>query len=120
MGDITERLRQLMDLGFRFVHPRDSLGHVVAVTGVRTHHDVIDVFQLYGEHAANAARMPATETDVLSPRAALWRTSGTAEAVIEELLRLPDPQPATCQDEQRNGCWVATRPGRSTWLSATA
>ncbi|HEX3590482.1 MAG TPA: hypothetical protein VHV74_12700 [Pseudonocardiaceae bacterium] len=120
MGDIGERLRQLMDLGFRFVHPRDSCGHVVAVTGIRTHHGVIDVFQLYGERDADAARMSNTEQDVLSPRSPLWRTSGTPESVIDELLVLPDPRAVARQDEQRDGCWVATRPGHSTWLSATA
>lgn len=119
MGDISERLRRLMDLGFRFVHPRNSCGHVVAVTGIRTHHGVIDAFQLYGERDADAVRMSVTEQDVLSPRSPLWRTSGTPESVIDELLLLADPR-AAARDEQRNGCWVATRPGRSTWLSATA
>jgi hypothetical protein len=140
MCEITDNLRQLMAAGFRFVHPRNARGHVVAVTGVRTHHDVVDVFSLYGENDANAARMCASEPDVLSPRNVLWRTSGTAVSVIEALLTLPEPgtasatapasvpaataRSATRQSTQGadpdRGCWVQTRPGRSTWLPASA
>lgn len=116
MCDITERLRKLIALGYRFVHPRNAGGHVVAVTGVRTHHDVIDVFQLYGENAANAARMSCDEADILSPRSVMWRTSGNAADVIDELIGLPDPEIAP----EARGCWVATAPGREHWLPATA
>jgi hypothetical protein len=127
MCEITDKLRELVAVGFRFVHPRNARGHVVAVTGVRTHHDVVDVFSLYGENDANAARMCASEPDVLSPHNVLWRTSGTAASVIEALLTLPEPgttpvratPPATGADPDR-GCWVQTRPGRSTWLPASA
>jgi hypothetical protein len=118
MTDITDRLRGLMDAGFRFAHQCNADGDVVAVTGVRTHHHVVDVFQMYGEQAANAARMSASEPDILSPRAVLWRTSGGASAVIDELLRLAEPQPA--ESTPTDGCWVPTRPGRSTWLPASA
>jgi hypothetical protein len=131
MCEITDKLQALVTIGFRFVHPRNARGHVVAVTGVRNHHDVVDVFSLYGEDAATAARMCSSEPDVLSPRNVLWRTSGTAASVIEALLTLADTsteharqstqnhQPARLADEDR-GCWVQTRPGRSTWLPATA
>ncbi|HVV22726.1 MAG TPA: hypothetical protein VHF06_25040 [Pseudonocardiaceae bacterium] len=119
MNDIAEKLRELMARGYRFVHPRNTDGHVVAVTGIRAHHDVVDVFQLYGEHAANAARMPRTEQDVLSPRCVLWRSSGTAADVIDDLLDLAEPTPAPVSSKA-GGCWVQTRPGRATWLSATA
>jgi hypothetical protein len=127
MCEITDKLQALITIGFRFVHPRDARGHVVAVTGVRNHHDVVDVFSLYGENAATAARMCSSEPDVLSPRNVLWRTSGTAASVIEALLALAEPtsqstqnhQPARVADTDR-GCWVQTRPGRSTWLPATA
>lgn len=117
MTDIADKLRELMDRGYRFVHPRNVQGHVVAVTGIRAHHDVVDVFQLYGEHAANAARMPRTEKDVLSPKCVLWRSSGSAVAVIDDLLRLAEP---TCEQAGDGGCWVQTRPGRATWLPASA
>lgn len=116
MSDISEKLRELIALGYRFVHPRNADGEVVAVTGVRTHHDVIDVFQLYGERDANAVRMSASEVDILSPRNVLWQSYGTADAVIDDLLALPEPEPAA----NPRGCWVPTKPGRATWLSATA
>jgi hypothetical protein len=135
MADITDGLRRLMSAGFRFVHPRDAQGRVVAVTGIRTHHDVVDVVQLFGERDAMAARMPATEPDVLSPRSVRWRRSGIAAEVIEELLHLPEPtaeanQPAAAGDQPSAdanqpadrpvGCWVTTRPGRSVWFPASA
>lgn len=116
MSDISDKLRELMALGYRFVHPRNAGGEVVAVTGVRTHHNVVDVFQLYGERDANAVRMSATEVDILSPRSVLWQTCGTAETVIDELLALADPEEAL----HTRGCWVPTRPGRAAWLPATA
>jgi hypothetical protein len=117
MTDIADKLRELMARGYRFVHPRNTHGHVVAVTGVRAHHDVIDVFQLYGEHAANAARMPRSEPDIMSPRCVLWRSSGSPDAVIDDLLKLAEP---TSQPAGDGGCWVQTRPGRATWLPASA
>ncbi|HEX5405166.1 MAG TPA: hypothetical protein VFX16_23035 [Pseudonocardiaceae bacterium] len=118
MSDITDALRGLMDIGFRFAHSRNAGGHVVAITGIRMHHDVVDVFQMYGEHAANGARMSASEPDVLSPRTVLWRTSGTATTVIDNLLRLADP--IGTDDGKPDGCWVPTRPGRMAWLRASA
>jgi hypothetical protein len=117
MADITDALRRLMTAGFRFVHPRDGNGDVVAVTGIRTHHDVVDVLQLFGERDATAARMPASEPDVLSPRSVHWRRSGVAADVIDELLALPEPAARTGGS---GGCWVATRPGRSVWFPASA
>jgi hypothetical protein len=130
MREITDQLQALITIGFRFVHPRNARGHVVAVTGIRTHHDIVDVFSLYGENAATAARMCSSEPDVLSPRNVLWRTSGTAASVIDALLTLAEPEPEPAQSTQNHqparivpddrGCWVQTRPGRSTWLPATA
>jgi hypothetical protein len=120
MIDITDRLQGLMDAGFRFAHQSNADGDIVAVTGVRTHHTVVDVFQMYGEHAATGARMSAAEPDILSPRAVLWRTSGSAAAVIDELLRLDEPADQSKQQQQGDGCWVPTRPGRVAWLRASA
>lgn len=117
MSDISDKLRELIALGYRFVHPRNAEGQVVAVTGVRTHHDVIDVFQLYGERDANAVRMSANEVDILSPRNVLWQTYGTADSVIDELLALAEPDESQVAT---HGCWVNTKPGRATWLPASA
>ncbi len=117
MSDIADKLRELMANGYRFVHPRNTHGHVVAVTGIRAHHDVVDVFQLYGEQAANAVRMPRSEKDILSPKCVLWRASGSPGDVIDDLLGLADPVEAPAAD---GGCWVQVRPGRTTWLPATA
>lgn len=118
MSDIADQLRQLMALGYRFVHPRNTFGHVVAVTGIRAHHDVVDVFQLYGEEAADAVRMPRSEKDILSPKRVLWRASGAPSDVIDDLLRLADPASEAVVKE--GGCWVQVRPGRATWLPASA
>lgn len=129
MGDasgIAEGLRALVAKGFKFAHPRDASGSVVAVTGVRPQSDVVDVVQIYGEHDADAVRVPADEVDILFPRKVLWRVSGRADEVINSMLELPDPidRPAEQKTEPvgapvaRGGCWVPTMPGRSTWLAA--
>ena len=84
------RLAELVSRGFRFMHPRNPDGHVVAVIGVRAHHNVIDVVWLRGEDDVIATRMPGDETNFLTPARVIWRSSGTAGEVLGELLGLPD------------------------------
>jgi hypothetical protein len=83
------QLRALVARGFRFIDPRDENGDVVAVVGVRAHHDVVDVVQLHGEDEVVAARMP-TNQDVLAPRQVFWREVGPAQEVLGAMLALPD------------------------------
>jgi hypothetical protein len=82
-------LRALVVRGFRFMDPRDDNGDVVAVVGVRAHHDVVDVVQLHGEDDVIATRMP-TDQDVLAPRQVYWREVGPAHDVLSAMLALPD------------------------------
>jgi hypothetical protein len=83
------QLRALVARGFRFIDPRDENGDVVAVVGVRAHHDVVDVVQLYSEDEVVAARMPPDQ-DVLAPRQVFWREVGPAHEVLGAMLSLPD------------------------------
>lgn len=117
MNQITDGLQALIARDFQFAHPRDSEGSLIAVVGIRAHHGVIDIVQLYGEQDADAARVPGEEPDVLFPRTVLWRTTGTAREVVEATLALDDPTPGP---HQVKGCWVPNRSGRSTWLAASA
>jgi hypothetical protein len=121
MNDITPDLHALMARGFRFVHPRDANGEIVAVVGVRPHHDVVDLVQLYGEEDADAARIPGDEPDIFFPKKVLWRAAGAARDVIRQALALEDPVIAS-DDIPRpaKGCWIPTRTARSTWLPASA
>jgi hypothetical protein len=118
MDEIARGLRALIDLGFRFTHPRNAAGDLTAVVGVRVHHDVIDVVQIFGEYEAEAIRVPGDEMDIFFPHKVFWRSSGSSDQVIEGLLRMPDPIPG--EEPTVQGCWVPTRPGRATWLSASA
>jgi hypothetical protein len=92
-ADTESALRRLVLRGFQFLHPRDSAGQLVAVIGVRAHHDVIDVARLYAEDDAVANRIPASETDILAPRRTLWQVSGRAADVLADLLALSDDHP---------------------------
>lgn len=83
------QLRALVARGFRFIDPRDENGDVVAVVGVRAHHDVVDVVQLHGEDEVVATRMP-TDQDVLAPRQVFWQEVGPAHQVLGAMLELPD------------------------------
>lgn len=85
-----QRLAELVAKGFRFMHPRNPEGHVVAVIGVRAHHNVVDVVWLRGEDDVIATRMPGDETNFLAPTRINWRSAGPAGEVLTELLELPD------------------------------
>lgn len=83
------QLRVLVARGFRFIDPRDENGDIVAVVGVRAHHEVIDVVRLNAEDDAVAARLPADQ-DVLAPRRVLWQEAGPAHRVLGAMIALPD------------------------------
>ncbi|MBB5154920.1 hypothetical protein [Saccharopolyspora phatthalungensis] len=118
MNEITDGLQALMARDFQFAHPRDANGGLVAVVGIRVHRGVFDILQLFGEHDADAARIPGDEPDVLFPSKVLWRTTGPARDVIKDLLALSEPTPEI--GAQAVGCWLPTRAGRSAWLAASA
>ncbi len=90
-GRVDHGLLALRSLGFQFATNRDSGGVIVAVTGFRPHHGVMDIVRLYGEQDADAIRVPGDEPDVLFPRITIWRTTGAAKDVIDNLLGLADP-----------------------------
>jgi hypothetical protein len=119
MDQITGRLQGLIKRGFRFAHPHDSQGALVAIVGIRVHDGVIDIVQLYSEDDADAARIPGDEPDVLFPRNVLWRSTGAALAVLDDVLALADPEHQR-EHSRADGCWVPTRPGRAAWLAASA
>jgi hypothetical protein len=121
LDEITDRLRRLIDCGFRFAHPRDVQGSLVAIVGARAHHGVIDIVQLFSETDADAARVPGDEPDILLPRTVLWRITGPARTVLDRALALPDPVTDEGKVHRRaNGYWMPTQPGRATWLPAPA
>jgi hypothetical protein len=120
MTDVTERLQQLISRGYQFVHRHDSTGGVVAITGVRAHHGMVDMVHLYGAQDADAVRIPASEPNILFPHVVLWRSTGAAVDVLDALLVLADPNEHAASGHQPRGCWVPVRPGRATWLPATA
>jgi hypothetical protein len=89
-GSVETRLMDLIERGYRFIHPRDADGAVVAVVGVRPHGPVIDILRLDAENDATALRVPADEQDLLAPSRTLWHFHGPAGEVLDELLALPD------------------------------
>ncbi|HEY0640280.1 MAG TPA: hypothetical protein VGD67_21840 [Pseudonocardiaceae bacterium] len=111
------RLRELIALGFRFLHPTDGNGEHVAVVGLRVHHDVVDVVRLEAEDSVVAMRVPGDEENVLAPSRTCWEASGSVYEVLDELLRLPDDRETTARTG--GGVWVAGPGGRAKWLAAT-
>lgn len=85
------QLRALVARGFRFIDPRDENGDIIAVVGVRSHHDIVDVVRLNSEDDAVAVRMPADE-DVRAPRRVFWQETGPAHLVLSAMLALSDDQ----------------------------
>jgi hypothetical protein len=84
-----DQLRALRARGFQFIDPRDADGEVVAVIGVRAHHNVIDVVRLKGEDDVTASRLPG-DADILAPATVFWQQTGSACEVLGKLLALPD------------------------------
>jgi hypothetical protein len=125
VGMATRQLRELVDRGFRFLHPTDSNGTVIAVMGVRAHHNVIDVVVLRTEMDAKAARMPGDEKDILAPTKTLWQATGRACVVLRKLSALADdeiPDRSTPVVDAQTpgpaiGCWVPVRPGNTKWFA---
>lgn len=115
-----EQLRQLVERGFKFVHPTDADGELAEVVGVRVHDDVVDVVKLRGEHDVLAMRLPADEVDVLSPRQVLWQSTGYVARVLGEVLALPERNVDDDEAEPARGCWVPVAPGESKWITASA
>lgn len=109
----------LIDRGYRFLHPCDDDGRVVAVVGIRAHGSVIDVVRLNAEDDVVASRVPGDEPDVLSPRKMLWRRRGTADEVLDELLSLADDYGAH-RARPISGCWVPGRYGQAKWLASVS
>jgi hypothetical protein len=103
---VDSLLISLRSLSFQFAAHRGSDGAIVALTGFRAHHGVIDVVQLYGEHDADAIRIPDDEPDILFPSTTIWRATGTANDVIGNLLTLADPEPGEPEIPRPRGCRI--------------
>lgn len=114
------QLLELVERGYRFVHPTDADGELAEVVGVRVHDNVVDVVKLRGEHDVVAMRLPAGEVDILAPRQVLWQTSGYVAEVLERLLALPEEAPPSMADRSAGGCWIPMAPGSSKWITADA
>lgn len=117
---VADQLRNLVARGFKFIHPRTGEGQLVAVVGVRAHHQVVDVVEVRTETDVVATRMPADEENVLAPTDVLWQTAGQASTVLAELLILPDDPHRDVPAQAVSGCWVPIHAGRSRWLAATS
>ncbi|NKQ55953.1 hypothetical protein HFP15_24040 [Amycolatopsis sp. K13G38] len=113
---VDARLLSLIDRGYRFIHPRDKNGSVVAVVGIRAHHSVVDVLRMDAEDDVTAFRVPGDEQDILNPRRMLWRCRGTAHTVLDELVELADDYAGG--GRRVTGCWVPGEGGRAKWLAA--
>lgn len=117
-ADVDERLIRMRAQGFLFTAECDDSATIVNLVGVRAHHGVIDVVELYGPDDVLATRIPGDERNILCPHEVLWRTSGPAHDVLDRLLDLPDPMSGP-GPEHAHGCWVPVGPGRLVWLAAT-
>jgi len=104
--DLDAQLRALMARGFSFAHPCHPGGDILAVVGVRAHHDVVDIVQLFGEDNADAARIPGDEPDILFPQRVVWRATGPAHEVLKRILDLDDDKP-TATDAPQRGWWIS-------------
>lgn len=114
-------LKRLIEHGYRFVHPRDPQGEILAVIGIRAHSAVVDVVRLNDEDDVTATRIPGDEDTVLDPETVLWSSSGSIFDVVDDLLNLSDHDYADVSaPTSAAGCWVSGSRGQTAWLAATA
>lgn len=92
IGDVAGQLAELAARGFEFSDTRDARGNVVVISGIRIHHNVKDIVQLFGEQDADAVRVPRTEVDITFPRTILWRVTGAPSTVLGSVMKLADPR----------------------------
>lgn len=118
-ADAETALNSLIAGGYRFVHPCDAEGDIVAVVGVRAHDTVVDVVRIDGEDDATATRMPGDAEDVLEPSKALWQRTGHVGEVVAAVLALADEDYPAGAGQSVTGCWVAANPGQSKFLLAS-
>ncbi len=97
ISDVASQLAELTARGFEFSDTRDARGNVVVISGIRIHHNVKDVVQLFGEQDADAVRLPRGEVDILFPRTILWRVTGAPSTVLSSVMSLADPQVPTTE-----------------------
>jgi len=116
--DPEQALHHLVTAGYRFVHPRDDGGEIMAVVGFRVHGNVVDVVRITDADEAAATRMSADEPDVLAPDEPLWQRTGRVAEVVDELLTLTDDDHPPMRAEPAKGCWVPAGDGRSAFLLA--
>jgi hypothetical protein len=109
--DISARLQTMRALSYEFATDHADDGSIDALVGVRVHHGVIDIFELYGEDEATATRLPDSEPNIMFASTVLWHTRGTAYDVIDELLSLPDPDGVSDLPTQRARVRAAVRRG---------
>ncbi|MBO0840253.1 MAG: hypothetical protein J2O49_05500 [Sciscionella sp.] len=120
MNHIDDELEALVARDYQFAHTRDDDGAIVTIVGVRVHHGVIDIVQLYAINDAEATRMPGDEIDIIFPQRVLWRATGSARHVIDQLLALDDPLPQRMGLAGSTGAgrWTPTVPPQTTWPAA--
>lgn len=117
---IEDLLGSLIQRGFRFVHPRDDQGEVLAVVGVRAHGNVLDVVRLDAEDDVTARRLPGDEQDILEPAKVLWSSTGTTHSVVADLLDLPDDHAVPSRQAPAKGWWARDGRRRARFVFATA
>jgi len=116
-------IHQLIDAGYRFVHPRDAAGNVVSVVGIRAHHNVVDIVRINGIDDVTAIRTAADDPDMFDPDIsesdnALWQQTGWVNEVVGNLLALADDEYSPALDSVAKGCWVPTSQRSSAFLLA--
>lgn len=116
--ETSNRLTDLIERGFQFLHPTGADGRLQAVVGVRVHDEVIDLVQLHAENDVTATRMPIGEADIMAPETVLWQIHGGVTEVLDEVLSLPEE--TTSGPGSTNGCWLPTKPGASRYFRASA
>lgn len=60
-------------------------------------------------HETDATRIPGDEVNIPFPRTVLWRSTGSAEEAIDDVLALPVPVPDATHPPRRNGVLDAHR-----------
>lgn len=90
MDHALNKVIELRESGFQFLHLRDDAGQLDRIMAFKQRRGFIDSILFWSETEARAGRLPAVR-DSTRPAQAVWIYEGPLVEAVDRLLDLPEP-----------------------------